>query len=68
MAELVIYRRIKKDIFWHLDEDCANWPIEDYQEVISEDPPVGAFCSLCIHKHMEELSAQLKLVMALTHH
>ena len=37
-----------------------DWPLEDYDEVTSDHPPYGAFCSICLHEHVEHLRRSLE--------
>ena len=65
VTESVTYRRVKGDILWHLSADCERWPIETYDEITSKNPPLGAFCPLCIHQRIEELRHKLQLALTI---
>jgi hypothetical protein len=53
------YRRLRGDLYWHLYEECRRWPVENYDEVTSEHPPLGAVCADCMHERLEKFRAQI---------
>ena len=47
-------------MYWHFFQGYQDWPLEDYDEVTSDHPPYGAFCSICLHEHVEHLRRHWK--------
>lgn len=46
-----VYRKHRRNPFWHFCENCKDWPAENYDEVDgSTQLPVGAFCRECLDK------------------
>ena len=56
MPETITYRKSNDDVFWHINPKCPDWPIKNYNEVISEHAPTGGgFCTHCIHMRMLDI-------------
>ncbi len=47
------YRRSRQANIWHFCRNCESWPLSDYEEKNTQDPPITGFCLNCIETHRE---------------
>jgi hypothetical protein len=55
------YRRSRQANTWHFCGNCESWPLSDYEEKNTQDPPISGFCLNCIETHREGRCEWVKL-------
>jgi hypothetical protein len=55
------YRRSRQANTWHFCRNCESWPLSDYDEKNTHDPPISGFCLNCIETHREGRCEWVKL-------
>src|SRR5215469_12701675 len=54
-AQEFTYRKARNDIFWQFYDDCKRWPIRAYDQIRTIHPPIGGFCTECVHKRIIQI-------------
>jgi CheY-like chemotaxis protein len=53
VATNAFYRKKHNTTLWHFCINCTDWPVVDFDENKSDQPPFDNFCPQCIQKQQE---------------